>query len=75
VATMDLSHATWRKSSLSTQNGSCVEVTTLPGHNVGHGHVIAVRDSKDPHGPALVLPPGDWQRFTGWVKARRDNHA
>jgi hypothetical protein len=69
VATMDLSRATWRKSSLSTQNGSCVEITTLPGH----GRVIVVRDSKNPQGPALVLHPSDWQRFTGRVKARGDN--
>ena len=28
---MDLTHANWRKSSYSTQNGSCVEVARPPG--------------------------------------------
>lgn len=33
--------------------------------------IIAVRDSKDPAGPALVMTPGDWQAFTDQVKAGR----
>ncbi|MGH3421601.1 MAG: DUF397 domain-containing protein, partial [Streptosporangiaceae bacterium] len=42
---MDLTRAVWRKASASG-NGNCVEVAVnLTG-------VIAVRDSKDPHGPA-----------------------
>jgi hypothetical protein len=48
----DLDRAEWRKSSFSGgSGGNCVEVATnLPG-------VIAVRDSKDPDGPALALTP------------------
>jgi len=47
---MDLSGAMWRKSSYSSGNGGqCVEVArNLPG-------VVALRDSKNPQGPALVL--------------------
>jgi Domain of unknown function (DUF397) len=30
--------------------------------------VIAVRDSKDPDGPALVLTPAQWQSFAAGVK-------
>ena len=49
---MDLSNATWRKSSYSGGNGgNCVEIASLPDHS------RAVRDSKDPEGPKLVLAP------------------
>ncbi|MFF4413076.1 DUF397 domain-containing protein [Streptosporangium sp. NPDC001559] len=40
----------WRKSSLGNGGNGCVEVATnLPG-------LIAVRDSKNPSGPALACP-------------------
>jgi hypothetical protein len=46
---MDVSAAGWRKSSYSTGGGqNCVEVAVLPG-------AVAIRDSKDPHGPAHIL--------------------
>jgi hypothetical protein len=54
----------WRKSSLSGGDGggNCVEVATnLPG-------LVAVRDSKDPSGPALSFTPGEWAAFVGGVK-------
>ena len=55
---MDLSRAVWRKASASGNAGNCVEVAVnLPG-------VVAVRDSKDPHGPALTFTPADWHAFT-----------
>ncbi|MFF0720577.1 DUF397 domain-containing protein [Verrucosispora sp. NA02020] len=55
---MDLTRAAWRKSSRSNQNGgACVEVAdNLPG-------VVAVRDSKDPTGPALTFTPAAWHAF------------
>lgn len=61
---MDISHLTWRKASYSGSNGGgCVEVArNLPG-------VVAVRDSKDPDGPALAFAPDQWRAFTGEVKA------
>jgi len=60
---MDLSHADWRKSSYSgTNGGNCVEIArNLPG-------VVAVRDSKDPCGPALAFTPADWEAFTAGLK-------
>lgn len=55
---MDLTHANWRKSSYSTQNGSCVEVARLPGATA-----VTVRDSQDPHGPALTFTADGWKAF------------
>ncbi|MFE1783479.1 DUF397 domain-containing protein [Streptomyces sp. NPDC059506] len=53
----------WRKSSHSNNDGgSCVEV--MDGHPSG----VPVRDSKDPHGPALVFPAGSWSTFVTAVK-------
>ncbi len=46
---MDLSTATWRKSSYSSGGGQdCVEVANVPG-------AVAIRDSKDPDGPVHVV--------------------
>ena len=60
----------WRKSSYSGNcGGNSVEVAYhLP-------RVVAVRDSKDPHGPVLTLTPGMWRDFITDVKAGRRNLA
>jgi hypothetical protein len=47
---VDLSGATWRKSSRSSAQGQCVELAFLGEH-------AAARDSKNPAGPALVFSP------------------
>ncbi|HUY47591.1 MAG TPA: DUF397 domain-containing protein [Streptosporangiaceae bacterium] len=66
----DLSRATWRKSSYSNgSGGSCVEITTLNRQAGGSEHAIAVRDSKDPHGPVLAFTEGEWHELTTRIKA------
>jgi hypothetical protein len=58
---MDLTNAQWRKSSYS---GNCVEVAlNLPG-------VVAVRDSKNPHGEALSLTPRQWRTLLSSMRKR-----
>jgi len=58
--------APWRKASRSNNGASnCVEIAPL----VGSG--TAVRDSKNPNGPALVFDAGAWAAFLGTVKAGR----
>ncbi|MFF4755132.1 DUF397 domain-containing protein [Streptomyces sp. NPDC002514] len=53
----------WRKSSYSgSEAGSCLEV--LDDHPSG----IPVRDSKTPHGPALLLPCSAWSSFVRGVR-------
>ncbi|MBB4891675.1 hypothetical protein FHS39_000675 [Streptomyces olivoverticillatus] len=54
--------STWRKSSYSGagdgQGGdNCLEV------NDTRPHVVYVRDSKNPQGPALALPARTWAAF------------
>ncbi|MBO8194831.1 DUF397 domain-containing protein [Streptomyces oryzae] len=54
---------TWTKSSYSTGNGACVEVKSPAACSV------AVRDSKEPQGPALSFRPDAWSAFVTRVGA------
>lgn len=54
----------WRKSSYSgPEAGSCLEV--LDGHPAG----VPVRDSKNPHGPAVIVPASAWSTFVTAVRS------
>jgi hypothetical protein len=62
---IDLSRAMWRKATLSSQNGGCVEIAAnLPG-------VIAVRDSKRPEGGAHVVGRAAFAAFLADAQAGR----
>ncbi|MEU3712629.1 DUF397 domain-containing protein [Streptomyces catenulae] len=53
----------WRKSSYSgNDGGTCVEI-----HD-GDPTGVPVRDSKNPHGPALLIPADGWAAFIGSLK-------
>lgn len=59
---VDLTRATWVKSTRSSGNcDNCVEVAFVDG-------AVAVRDSKDRQGPALIYTREEWDAFLGGVK-------
>ncbi|MGQ0840850.1 DUF397 domain-containing protein [Actinokineospora sp.] len=62
MSALDLSTARWRKSTRSTNTSNCVEVA-FPGA------VAAVRDSKNPAGPALLMPAASVTALLTTVRA------
>ena len=77
---MELSGAAWRKSSYSGTQTNCVEVAFVWRKSSHSGsqsncvevaevdHAVAVRDSKDPAGPALAFGRDDWSAFLALLK-------
>ncbi|MFC8265592.1 DUF397 domain-containing protein [Streptomyces cinereoruber] len=60
-----LGNAAWHKSSYSGDTGgNCIEVADLAAH-------VAVRDSKNPEGPAFLATPA---AFTAFVTAAVEGH-
>jgi hypothetical protein len=57
---VNLSRATWRKSSLSAANG-CVEVAFVKDQ-------VAVRDSKNRGGAVLIFTAHEWRAFLSGVR-------
>lgn len=59
----ELARAHWHKSTYSGNVGNCVEVAELTGEH------RAVRDSKNPAGPALIVTPAEWTSFTTGIRS------
>jgi hypothetical protein len=60
---LDLSTATWHKSSYSGGGGgNCLEVAD------GHPALVPVRDSKNPLGPKLIFRADTWSTFIDDLK-------
>ncbi|MEJ8649775.1 DUF397 domain-containing protein [Streptomyces sp. MS1.AVA.3] len=64
MRSIDLSTVTWRKSRYSNPDGGqCIEVSDdLPA-------LVPVRDSKHPHGPALLFHAAAWSSFATAAKS------
>ncbi|GAA3099521.1 DUF397 domain-containing protein [Streptomyces rectiviolaceus] len=63
----ELGDCAWRKSSYSgggSGGGDCIEVADLP-------HRTAIRDSKNPSGPALAFTSAAWDGFVTGIKSTR----
>ncbi|MFF2081518.1 DUF397 domain-containing protein [Kitasatospora sp. NPDC058162] len=56
-------NASWRKSTYSNGQGDCIEIADELDN------IVPVRDSKDPHGPALGFTPEAWQAFVAGIRA------
>lgn len=57
MSASQLQGVTWQKSARSNPSGNCVECAALPGGGV------AVRNSRDPEGPALLYTPAEIEAF------------
>lgn len=64
MASFDPERAHWRKSSRSSSQANCVEVAFTEGG-------VAARDSKRPHGSALVFSASRWADFLRSLDTRR----
>jgi Domain of unknown function (DUF397) len=62
MSAAELGPVEWRKSSLSNPSGNCVQVGALADGTV------AVRNSREPNGPALVYTRAEVAAFLGGVR-------
>jgi hypothetical protein len=63
MPTGELPAVTWQKSRRSNPSGNCVELAALPG-----GAEIAMRNSRDPDGPALIYTSAEIAAFVQGAK-------
>ncbi|MFR9726860.1 DUF397 domain-containing protein [Streptomyces sp. MS19] len=69
IKKVDLTHATWAKSTLSDGGDNCLEVAFVDG-------VVALRDSKDignPDAAVLLLSEDDYRAYTGGIRNGQAN--
>jgi hypothetical protein len=64
VSAAQLPPVTWQKSRRSNPSGNCVELAELPD-----GAGVAVRNSRDPEGPALIYTVDE---ITAFILGARD---
>jgi hypothetical protein len=69
MSTRQLPALVWQKSSRSNPSGNCVELAVLPD-----GAGVAVRNSRDPDGPALVYTRDEVVAFLQGAKAGDFDH-
>jgi hypothetical protein len=62
VSAAELGGVQWRKSRESNPSGNCVEVAELPDG------AVAIRNSRDPQGPALVYTRAEVAAFLAGVR-------
>lgn len=63
MAAGEVPDARWRKSRHSNPDGSCVELSLL-----SRAHGVAMRNSRDPQGPALIFTSAEITAFMLGVK-------
>ena len=63
MSSSDMTGTTWRKSTYSNAQASCVEAGSVPGR-------VLVRDTtQHGKGPVVTVSPIEWHRFTASVRA------
>ena len=63
MSSSEITNPTWRKSTYSNAQASCVEAGTMPGH-------VLVRDTTQRgNGPVVGISPSAWHRFTARIRA------
>ena len=63
MSAAQLDGVVWRKSHFSNPSGNCVEVAELPDGR------IAMRNSRDPEGPALIYTRREVEAFIRGAKS------
>ena len=68
MSATELDGVSWQKSRISNSQGNCVEIAALPDGGA------AVRNSRDPQGPALVYTKAELEALILGVKDGEFDH-